>query len=135
MKRRGASGFLLVELLVVLAIISVILGIGVSVWTAQLRQARDVADKSNATILAAGLESYYKENDLYPATCDQETLAPFMRRWPVRNGAPVREGSAPGEFSYLVDADRFDYELTMHLSGGRTYTLPEGIRPAPGGEQ
>ena len=138
MSRRGGAGFLLIELLVVIAIVGILTAIGASFWTQQLRDARDAADRTAATMIEGGLERYFADRGEYPEACTIVTVGPFMRRWPVRADEPVREGTAPGQYTYQRDADGQDYTLTLYLRSGDTFTLPAGIRPpaaspSPGG--
>ena len=60
-------GFTLVELLVVVGIIAVLATIGLVSYAVIQRDANDGARKSNATIIAEGLERYYNKNGEYPS--------------------------------------------------------------------
>lgn len=129
MKRQG--GFVLVELLVALALLAIITGIGVSSYSRQMAQGRDEADKTALASVSGALESFYADHGVYPEACDLATLGSYVRRWPLSQGEPMHSGSGIGEYEYAPTADLQDYDLTLHLRSGATYTLPLGVKPAP----
>ena len=72
---RGAAGFSLVELLVVLGIISVLTGLVAFNFNAARTRARDVQRKHDFKLLKEALELYKNDNNQsYPATTDYTSL-------------------------------------------------------------
>jgi prepilin-type N-terminal cleavage/methylation domain-containing protein len=65
--RRIKSGFTIVEILIVIAIIGILSTIGLVSFTRYQQDARDSQRSSKATILAEALEKYYDKNGEYPS--------------------------------------------------------------------
>ncbi|MEA3357096.1 MAG: type II secretion system protein [Patescibacteria group bacterium] len=68
MKKRADAGFTLVEMLVVMAIISVLVGIAIAGLGFALRRARNIARQAFAQDMSTALVSYYADNQVYPGT-------------------------------------------------------------------
>lgn len=61
-RRRENAGFTLMELLIVIAIISVLVAIAIPTFTAQLDNAKDAADRANARALYALAQAEWMDN-------------------------------------------------------------------------
>jgi type IV pilus assembly protein PilE len=71
LKRKGSSGFTLIEILLVLAILGIVAGIAIPTFMGQRRRARIVGDAiSNAQVIRMQLETKKADNGSYgfPAT-------------------------------------------------------------------
>lgn len=64
--KRLANGFTLLELLVVLAIIGILTGIGLASFTSAQVRARDSQRKADLKVIASVLEAYFQKNKEYP---------------------------------------------------------------------
>lgn len=79
-KRAGAgftpikSGFTLLELLIVIAIIGILVSIGVASYSLAQKQSRDQRRKSDVKAIQEAWEQYYADNDgRYPSSCSVST--------------------------------------------------------------
>ncbi len=66
------SGFTLIELLVVMIIIGILAAIAIPVFLNQRKNAVDASVKSDLRTIANELESYYTDNEVYPAAVDPD---------------------------------------------------------------
>jgi len=64
------QGFTLIELLVVIIIIGILAAIAIPVFLNQRQKAVDTSIKSDLRTVAEEIESYYADNQSYPATAD-----------------------------------------------------------------
>lgn len=60
------SGFTLIELIIVMAILAVLASIGVSAFTTTQKKSRDSGRKANLKAIATALEYYYNDKGKYP---------------------------------------------------------------------
>jgi type IV pilus assembly protein PilA len=61
--RTSKKGFTLAELLIVVAIIGVLVGISIPIFSAQLRKSRVATDQANARAAKAAFTAYYLDDD------------------------------------------------------------------------
>ena len=61
--RTSKKGFTLAELLIVVAIIGVLVGISIPIFSAQLRKSRVATDQANARAAKAAFAAYYLDDD------------------------------------------------------------------------
>jgi prepilin-type N-terminal cleavage/methylation domain-containing protein len=69
------QGFTLIELLVVMIIIGILAAIAIPVFLNQRKNAVDASYKSDLRTIANELESYYTDNEVYPAGFSAVTAA------------------------------------------------------------
>lgn len=62
------AGFSLIEVIVVTAILGILSILGISNFTATIERSRDARRKADLSTIQKGLESYYGDNSVYPAT-------------------------------------------------------------------
>lgn len=65
-KIRGTSGFTLMELLVVMAILGVLIVAGLGSFTSSQKKSRDVKRKNDVRQISLALETYYNDFGSYP---------------------------------------------------------------------
>lgn len=66
--KKNLAGFTLVELLIVIAIISILISLAAASFLRAQRQGRDSQRKSDLEKVANALEQYYGDNNAYPET-------------------------------------------------------------------
>jgi type IV pilus assembly protein PilA len=121
------SGFTLIELLVVMIIIGILAAIAIPVFLNQRKNAVDASYKSDLRTIANELESYYTDNEVYPAGFSAVTTA----------GATVPVGSTNVRVSkntsvaITFNAARTAYCILASNAGGKgshnwTYVSDQG---------
>ncbi len=83
-------GFTLVELLVVLAIISLLLTIAIPRYFGSVEKSKEVALKENLQVLRSGLDKYYADKGEYPAALADLVTHHYFRSVPLD---PVTESA------------------------------------------
>ena len=73
--RKSQSGFTIIELLIVIAIIAILAGVVLVNFQGAQAKARDTQRVSNMSALQAKLEEYYGTNNGYPNTFTASTFA------------------------------------------------------------
>ena len=74
--RKDQEGFTLIELLVVMIIIGILAAIAIPIFLNQRKAAHDSAIKSDLRSAATQVESFFVNNDAYPATGTDLKTAP-----------------------------------------------------------
>lgn len=101
MKRN--HGFTLVELLVVLAIISLLLTIALPRYFASVQRSREVALMENLQVLRSGIDKYYADKGEYPASLGDLVSLHYFRSIPLD---PVTESSTTWQLLPSADPDK-----------------------------
>lgn len=109
--RLDHKGFTLIELLIVMAIIAILISIGLAAFTRAQAQARDGQRKSDLQNIAGALESYYSDNNVYPASLGN--LTPTYIRVIPEN--PTTNLPYTDAEIYLMDVARQTYCLHITL--------------------
>ena len=85
------SGFTLIELMVVLAIIATLLTIAVPRYFSSLEKSREAVLQQNLALLRETLDKYYGDMGKYPDALDQLVSSKYLRSVPVD---PMTDSSA-----------------------------------------
>jgi general secretion pathway protein G len=101
MKRN--HGFTLVELLVVLAIISLLLSIALPRYFASVQRSREVALMENLQVLRSGIDKYYADKGEYPASLGDLVSLHYFRSIPLD---PVTESATTWQLLPSADPDK-----------------------------
>lgn len=77
--RKAISGFTMIEVLVVVAVIGILSTIGVVAFTKVQTDSRDNQRSSRATVISEALEKYYQQNGEYPSCADMQQSASVIK--------------------------------------------------------
>jgi type II secretion system protein G len=103
------KGFTLIELLVVIIIIGILSAIAIPVFLNQRKKAVDASIKSDLRTVAQSIETYYTDNQAYPATATQGAAGGDV----VVTGGDTVKTSAGNVITYTLDT----------TGGGQAYQL------------
>jgi general secretion pathway protein G len=84
------SGFTLVELLVVLAIIALLLTIAAPKYFNGIEKSKDATLKQSLNIMRESIDKFYADNGQYPKTLDDLVDKKYIRKLPID---PITESS------------------------------------------
>ena len=108
--RRGSrfsSGFSLLEMIVVVAIITILAGIAVPMVGAQMRRERHDATEKEVEVLGKAIEAYFADGLELPETLDSLVVDPRVPGW----AGPYVSPGAQGPRGHRQDAWGNDYEV------------------------
>ena len=108
MKKLNKKGFTLAELLIVVAIIAVLVGISIPIFTAQLEKAREATDAANIRSAYAEVSANYltADTDAKKVTSEDVTLTQQRGGWQdtaiklpekltvAKDATPIAKGTA-----------------------------------------
>lgn len=148
-KRKGAEGFSVVELLIVIVVIGILSALVVITYSGIQAKSRDTERKSDISELSSRLEAYFAQNAKYPTLTnmnDNDTSNPksfvsqnmkslsreVFKDPSSKSGKPYDLVSTPANNTYAyavtpANCDNGDngdctaYTLTATLEGGGTY--------------
>ena len=79
----GQSGFTLVELLVVLAILALLLTLAVPRYFTSIERAKDATLKHDLNTLRESIDKYFADNGQYPKTLEELVDKKYIRKLPI----------------------------------------------------
>jgi general secretion pathway protein G len=79
---KKASGFTLVELMVVLTVIALLLSIVVPDYVGRVRRAEEAALQENLSVMRDALDKHYADAGRYPKTLDELVSKRYLRSIP-----------------------------------------------------
>lgn len=85
------TGFTLVELLVVMAVIALLLSIAVPRYFSSVEKSREAVLRENLSLTRQALDKYYGDNGIYPETLDQLVSKKYLRSLPLD---PITDSNA-----------------------------------------
>jgi general secretion pathway protein G len=80
--RRSASGFTLIEALVVITLIMTLSAIGMAQYSRSLTYAREATLKEDLFRMRDAIDQYYADKNQYPATIDALVSEGYLRKIP-----------------------------------------------------
>ena len=83
MVRRTASGFTLIEIMIVMSLIVVLAGIGLATHANSQTRAREAVLKENLFRMRDALDQHYADRNEYPATLDALVSGMYLRAIPI----------------------------------------------------
>ena len=87
--KENEEGFTLIELLVVIIIIGILAAIAIPVFLNQRKKAVDASSKSDLRTVANELETFYVDNQAYPASVAASSGASTGNTITVTSGTPI----------------------------------------------
>ena len=81
--RRAAAGFTLIELMVVVALISVLAGMGVVMYRNSIQRTREAVLREDLFRMRDAIDQYYADKAKYPASLESLVSDGYLRQIPV----------------------------------------------------
>jgi general secretion pathway protein G len=103
METCGRSGFTLIEMLVVMAVIALLLTVSLPRYFGSLEKSKEVVLKENLQVLRTGIDKYYADKGHYPETLEELVTHNYFRSVPVD---PVTESAATWILVPSQDTDK-----------------------------
>lgn len=139
--KQNKTGFTLLELLMVVAVIGILIGMVTIVATGIRIRTRDAKRISNIQEIKTALEEYYFDEHAYPSaiTVGNPLIGPTSNKTYLAsipsNPTPRADGSCPNNnYTYTQDGSGTSYHLVFclgvalnDLSAGTATATPKGI--------
>ena len=97
------KGFTLIELLVVMAIVATLLTIAVPRYFGSVDKSKEVALKENLQVLRSGIDKFYGDKGVYPASLAELVEHKYFRAVPLD---PVTESATTWQGVASPDPDK-----------------------------
>jgi general secretion pathway protein G len=81
--RRGARGFTLIELMIVMMIISILIGMAALIYDKVIRHAREAALKQDLQTMRQAIDNYTLDKQQAPQSLDDLVEAHYLREVPI----------------------------------------------------
>jgi len=89
--KRKKTGFTLIELMVVLAVIATLLAIALPRYFSSLEKSREAVLQQNLAMMRETLDKYYGDKGKYPDALDELVSSKYLRTLPVD---PITDSNA-----------------------------------------
>jgi|SRR5688572_28627396 general secretion pathway protein G len=77
------SGFTLMEMMIVMVLIVILAGIGLSVYGSSVQRAKEAALKENLFRMRDAIDQYYADKNKYPSSLEDLVSEKYLRAVPV----------------------------------------------------
>lgn len=125
---RARDGFTLIEVMIVMSLIVVLAGVGLTMYTNSQTRAREAVLSEDLFRMRDAIDQYYADKNRYPASLDALVTDKYLRAIPVdpftnsadtwqttlSEGDPANPSAEPGVFDVKSGSDRIGL-------GGRPY--------------
>jgi general secretion pathway protein G len=129
-RRCGAKGFTLIELMIVMALIVVLASIGLAMHANSQTRAREAVLKEDLFRLRDALDQYYADKNMYPASLDALVSDKYLRAIPVdpftqsadtwqttmSESDPANPSAQPGIYDVKSGSDRTGLDGSQYSS-------------------
>ena len=82
-QRRNSRGFTLIELMIVMSLIAVLAGIGLTMYANSQTRAREAVLKEDLFRLRDAIDQYYADKSQYPPSLDTLVSEKYLRALPI----------------------------------------------------
>jgi general secretion pathway protein G len=111
------AGFTLVELMIVMAIISILLLLAVPRYTAAIRQAREAVLKTDLQTMRAAIDSYTMDKQKAPQALDDLVQEGYLKAIPEDPMTHMKDTWVPDTSDAMYSIDQTDPGITDVHSG------------------
>ena len=119
-RRRGAGGFTLIEMMIVMSLIVILASIGLTMYTNSQTSAREAVLSEDLFRMRDAIDQYYADKNRYPASLDALVTDKYLRAIPadpftnssetwqttLSEGDPANPSAEPGIFDVKSGSDR-----------------------------
>lgn len=119
-ERKTRSGFTLIELIVVMAILGLLATVGLASFRSSQIKGRDAQRKNDLGQLQRGLEAYYNDKGRYPSTLPSgEWRDPDVSSTLYMKSVPID----PTAYRYAYESNGTAYKIFAHLENQKDIDL------------
>ena len=125
---RGEGGFTLMELMIVMALIVILAGIGLATYTNSVTRAKEAVLKEDLFRMRDAIDQYYADKNRYPPSLDSLVTDKYLRAIPVdpiTNSAdtwqtemseadPSNPTAEPGVYNVRSGSDQMSLDGTLY---------------------
>jgi len=119
-RRRGAEGFTLIEMMIVMSLIVILASIGLAMYANSQTNAREAVLREDLFRMRDAIDQYYADKNRYPASLEALVTDKYLRAIPVdpftnsaetwqttlSEGDPANPSAEPGIFDVKSGSDR-----------------------------
>ena len=125
---RGAAGFTLIELMIVMSLVVILAGIGLATHANSQTRAREAVLSEDLFRMRDAIDQYYADKNAYPSSLDALVSEKYLRALPVdpftnsadtwqttlSEGDPSNPSAQPGIYNVKSGSDRTAINGTLY---------------------